>query len=500
VKEQDATLSAPATTTAHLSDGDPNQAEAHDGRGGLRRTLTTPSIVFMVLAAAAPLTAAAGVLPLSILFSENSAAPVYFIVATVLLVFFAVGYTALSRHVADAGAFYAYIRAGLGRIPGNAAAMLALGAYTLTVVALTVYAGPFASSLVATFTPWTDSPWWLWSGVCWALLALLGYRSIDLSSRVLSALLILEIVVLVILGVGVLVSGGAAGFPAEALNPVQAFGHGAPASGLMWAVLCFVGFEATAVFRGEARSPERTIPRATYSAALLIGVLYVFVSVVIVMGAGSADVVALIAADPAAVLFTLADQAIGPWFSTVINVLLLTSIFACALSFHNVVTRYQLTMGASGLLPKFVGRVHGAHRVPSNASLVLSGLTIVAIALAAVLNLDPVIQVFGPLIGVLGFAVLTMMAFASISAIVYFARPTGPRPGIFVRLIAPIIATFGLLAVLIMSLSNIGVITGSEIGTVLVIALLIALPLTGIVVSVVGKDRGRSSSPSGSAS
>ena len=491
MNEQDAALSDPSTTTAHQLEGDSGREDDPDSKGGLRRTLSTPSIVFMVLAAAAPLTAASGVLPLAILFSENSSAPVYFLVATVLLCLFAVGYTALSRDVADAGAFYAYIRAGLGRIPGNAAAMLALGAYTLTVVALAVYAGPFASSLVATFTPWSDSPWWLWSGACWALLALFGYRNVDLSSRVLSVLLILEMAILVALGVGVFATGGAASFPAESLNPAQAFGHGAPASGIMWAVLCFVGFEATAVFRGEARNPERTIPRATYTAALLIGVLYVFVSVVIVMGAGSADVGGLIAADPASVLFAIADKAIGPWFSTVMNVLLLSSIFACALSFHNVVTRYQLTMGSSGLLPEFVGRVHGAHRVPSNASLVLSVLTIVAIVLAAVLNLDPVVQVFGPLIGVLGFAVLTMMAFASISAVAYFSRSTEPRPGILVRLVAPVLATFGLLAVLIMSLANIEVITGSEIGTVLVIVLLIALPLTGLVISVVGRDRGR---------
>ncbi len=424
------------------------------GAPALRQTLGSPSIVFMVLAAAAPLTAAAGVLPLSFLFSDNFAAPVYFVVATVLMLLFAVGYTALSKYVPNAGAFYAYIAAGLGRIPGNAAAMLALGAYSLTVIALAVYAGPFASDLVATFTPWADSPWWLWSIVAAALLALLGYRNIDLSSRVLAVLLILEGAVMVILATVIFISGGKEGFAAAALNPVQSFAHGSPASGIMWAVLCFVGFEATAVFRGEARNPGRTIPRATYGAALAIGLLYTFVATAIVTGAGTADVLALVAADPAGVLFALADEYIGPWFSAVINALLLGSIFAGALSFHNVVTRYQLSMGSSGLLPAFVGRVHGTHRVPSNASLVLSIVTLVAIVAAAGLNLDPVLQVFGPLIGILGFAVLAMMAFASISAIVYFGRSRQPRPGILVRLIAPVLASLGLLWVLVMSLTD----------------------------------------------
>ena len=77
-----------------------------------------------------------------------------------------------------------------------------------------------------------------------------------------------------------------------------------------------------------------------------------------------------------------------------------------------------------------------------------------AIVAAAVLNLDPVLQVFGPLIGILGFAVLAMMAFASISAIVYFGRSRQPRPGILVRLIAPVLASLGLLWVLVMSLTD----------------------------------------------
>lgn len=474
-----------------LQGGDAHRAQR--GEPELRRTLGSPSIVFMVLAAAAPLTAATGVLPMSFLFSENFAAPVYFMAATVLLCLFAVGYIALSKYVDNAGAFYAYIGAGLGRVPGNAAAMLALGAYSLAVVALTIYAGPFTSNLVATFTPWTDSPWWLWSVLCCGLLALVGYRNVELSSRVLAVLLILEMAILVVLGTAIFLSGGKEGINPAALSPIEAFGQGSPASGIMWAVLCFVGFEATAVFRSEARDPDRTIPRATYAAAVLIGVLYVFVSLSIVTGAGTDGVGELIAVDPAAVLFALGDQYVGPWFSILVNVFLLGSVFACALSFHNVVARYQLTMGSTGLLPSYVGRVHAAHRVPSNASLVLSVTTLIAIIIAAVLNLDPVLQVFGPLIGILGFAVLTMMAAASIAAVVYFARPQQPRPGIFVRLVAPILATFGLLWVLVMSLTNIEVITGSKIGTVLVIALLIALPLTGVLVSL---SQGRRAAPS----
>ena len=53
----------------------------------------------------------------------------------------------------------------------------------------------------------------------------------------------------------------------------------------------FIGFEATAVFRDEARDPERTIPRATYTALLLIGVFYTLSSWAVVSAWGDAAAV-----------------------------------------------------------------------------------------------------------------------------------------------------------------------------------------------------------------
>ena len=83
--------------------------------------------------------------------------------------------------------------------------------------------------------------------------------------------LVLEMLAVLAIDLGVLLSGrelSATPFsPAEALS-------GAPGLSLLFAFLGFFGFEATAVFRHEAKDPLRTIPRATYLAVVLIGVLY----------------------------------------------------------------------------------------------------------------------------------------------------------------------------------------------------------------------------------
>lgn len=42
----------------------------------------------------------------------------------------------MSRHVKNAGAFYSYVQAGLGKIPGAGTASLALASYVILLIAL----------------------------------------------------------------------------------------------------------------------------------------------------------------------------------------------------------------------------------------------------------------------------------------------------------------------------------------------------------------------------
>ena len=209
---------------------------------------------------------------------------------------------------------------------------------------------------------------------------------------------------------------------------------------------------------------------------------YAFTAFAIVLGAGTEDVVATIGSDPTGIVFALANEYVGSWFADLINVLLMGSIFACALSFHNVVNRYQLTMSQGGLLPQHVGQIHHRHRVPSAASGVLSGVVLTALAVVVFLDLDPVTEVFAPLVGILGFAVITLMSLASLSAVFYLRRKQNGT-SIFTSTIAPIVALGALVWVLFLSFSNIDVITGSKTGSAIVTSLMIALPVVGAIAS-----------------
>ena len=78
----------------------------------------------MAVATAAPITAMVGNVPIAVGFGNGSHAPAGYIVATVVLGLFAIGYATMAKHITATGAFYGYISHGLGRVVGMASGLL----------------------------------------------------------------------------------------------------------------------------------------------------------------------------------------------------------------------------------------------------------------------------------------------------------------------------------------------------------------------------------------
>ena len=121
--------------------------------------------------------------------------------------------------------------------------------------------------------------------------------------------------------------------------------------GLLFAIISYVGFEATAIFRDEARTPERTIPRATYVSLILIGVFYAVTSWALISAWGDDEAVTKATDSGSTFLGDTAQRYIGTFGNDVITVLYFTSLFACILSFHNVVSRYVFALSQRDVLP-----------------------------------------------------------------------------------------------------------------------------------------------------
>lgn len=85
----------------------------------------------------------------------------------------------MSRHVARAGAFYAYLTAVLGRPLGMAGALVALMSYTFIQIALYGPVGFFCTVILSPLLN-TALPWYGYSLICVAVVQFTGIRGIDL--------------------------------------------------------------------------------------------------------------------------------------------------------------------------------------------------------------------------------------------------------------------------------------------------------------------------------
>ncbi|MBD8464802.1 APC family permease [Plantibacter sp. CFBP 8798] len=453
----------------------------------LKGSLGVTAIVFMVVAAASPLTVVGGAAPLGILLGNGVGFPSMYVVSAVILLLFAVGLSAMTRHVPKPGAFFTFVGYGLGKPAGLASAFLALLTYTTIQVSVYGYIGYLLSVTFAGLGA-PEIPWYVYSLASITVVGLLGYRHIDLSSKVLGVLLVAEVGIVLVLAGAVIVTGGADGLSAEPFVPEQVF-SGSPGVGLMFAIAAFIGFEATAIFRDEAKDPSRTIPRATYIAVIGIGLFYTLASWALVMAWGPDDVLAVAGEDPGAMILRTTLLYLGPVGELVINVLLITSMFACVLSFHNVITRYQHTMSNAGVLPGRLGGVHPKHLSPHTSSLVQSATAAILIVVFAVLGLDPVLQVFTWFAGVATLAIAILMAVTSLAVIVYFARTKQDRR-LWNTVVAPGLGFIGLVGSAVVIVVYFPMLVGDVdaggnpvFGTVsaVLLALIAVCPVVGLV-------------------
>ncbi|MCG7205089.1 APC family permease [Streptomyces arenae] len=465
-------------TPQYGSDGD------HTAGSRLQRgTLNTNDIVFFVVAAAAPLTVMAGVAPLAIQIG-GIGAPAAYLAVGVVLVLFSTGFTAMTPYIRNAGAFYAYIARGLGRPAGVGAALLAMFSYNALQIGTYGAFGFFAASTVDGMAG-IDLPWPLYAAFGVITVWFLGFRSINLGAKVLAALLIAETAILVLLAVAVLLKGGASGFDLASFSPSHVFVPEMIAP-LLTAVGAFIGYEATVIFREEARRPDRTVPRATYVAVIFLAVFYTFVSWIIVQAFGSDRVVAAATDNPAEMFFIAMDTYVGGWASDIQRILIVTSLLAALLAFHNAITRYAYALASEKVFPASLGRVHLLHGSPWIAGIAQSVVAAVVVAVFALSALDPYTQFFlwvnTP--GILGLLIL--QALGAFAVVAFFRRnPPQHGEGTGRTLLAPVTAGVLLSAATVCIATNFDLFTGAgPIVNWTLVALTPLILLTGIVLAL----------------
>ena len=448
----------------------------------LKGNMGTTDVVFTVLAFNAPLSVVVGFVPVIIGFGNQLGAPVTFLAAGALILLFAVGFTTMSRHLPNPGAFYAYITAGLGREVGLGGAFLALYSYIFILIGGYAFGGIAVNSLVHEVLGGPDIPWWAWVLVLQGIAGTLGYFKIDLSAKILTALMCGELIIVAIWDAVILVNGGPEGHPATSFTTGSIF-SGSVGLAILFGVTCFSGFEATAIFREEVRDPEKTIPRATYIAIVAMAGMYALATYVLITGYGPSMVVDATSADPTGSVTASFRAYLGTVAVDAVTLLLCTSIFAANLATHNVTARYLYSLSVDGVFTRHLGAVHRKHGSPHRASMITSAISVIFLVGLALANL-PATTLYATLVGIGGYALIMLLLLTSIAVIPYFMRhrPEGVRMHPWKMLIAPTLATLGLTAALYLATDNVTALTGQ---TATVSYTVLALAYVAFVVGVV---------------
>jgi amino acid transporter len=425
-----------------------------------RDRLGIPAVLAFILAGVAPLTVSAGVIPSAYATTGLTGIPAAFLVIAVTLAFFATGYMAMARSITNAGAFYAFIARGLGRIPGTAAALVALLAYSFLQVALYGAFGPAAATLAAAHLG-VHARWWVWALGAWAVITVLGLARVDITGKVLGVLTGAEIVVIIAEAISGLShpAGGHLSFATLSPSALTSAGFGAFGVLAVVAVLGFTGFEQAPVLGEEARHPRRTIPVTTYLALALIGIVYAGAAWAMAAHAGTGHVAAAATAQGPGLLFGLGSGALdqaAQW-------LFLSSLFAAMLAFHNCCWRYAFALGREGVLPGVLSRT-GSNNIPKTASLAQSMTALAVIAGYALAGAPPMQDLFFDLGTTGGFGLLLLYALTSVAVIVFFARNPSQETA-WARLIAPALAAILLTGIAVLAVQHYATLLGVAPGS-----------------------------------
>lgn len=426
-------------------------------------------VLFLTVTGAAPISAMLFNVPIGVGSGNGLGVPAAFLVATLILLVFSVGYATMARKVTAVGGFYAFISRGLGRPAGLALGFASIVAYCVFEVSL---AGGFA---YFAHQKAPGVPWPVFAFGMIAAIAALSYFEVKLSTIVLGVALVGEVLILVLFDIGVLTGEGANIDPA-ALNPLAAFkgfeahnglAAGTASIGLFFAFWSWIGFEMAPNYGEESRDPKRNVPLSLYISVLGLGVFYVITSWAAVSAYPSADA-AITQAQKDSGNFFLAPtgQYVGAWAKEAMSWLILTSSFACGMAFHNTAARYFYSLGREGVLPAALGKTHPKHKSPYVGSFTQSAFAALIVAAFCVFmgtgNAER--EAYAGIYGLMALVGTSLIMFAqavvSLAILLYFRKHHPEEQHWFKTIGAPIFACVAQLYVIWLLFANIQQLSG----------------------------------------
>ena len=409
---------------------------------GLQRgILTVPNAIALSAAAMAPVLAVVLNAPAAAA-AAGAALPLSFLLAFIACALVGNTVVQFAKKLPSAGSFYTFNRAGLGPAAGFFTGWLFWIGYAILAPGLFTAFGAFVHDYVlATFN--ADVQWWIFSLVAMAIVFGLSVRSIKASVNVDLALLVIEVVIFLILGIVAIATAGPGNSAEYILVSSAPTGFAGVGLGVVFGILSFIGFDAAATLGEETKNPRKSIPFAITGALGAVGIFYVLMMYSLAAGYGLNDPAKMEAflQDPNPFI-TLAGT-VTPWLVHPIALAAIAGIFSCFLAIHNTTVRVMFSMGRDQVLPASLGRVHATWYSPLRAIVVQTIFTVV-IGIGTGLWLGPGATGAYGFTGTIGtVAIVIVYILSNIALVKYFWKL--PERKAFTHILVPILGVLALL-------------------------------------------------------
>jgi amino acid transporter len=346
-------------------------------------------------------------------------APAVLIASFIPILFVSVGYRYFNLADPDAGTTFAWVTRTFGPQIGWVNGWAIFLADVIVMASLSVIASQY------TFNLWNGHPhtWALIVGaVIWiALMTWICYRGIELSARVQTFLLSLELFTLALFVVVALVKVYA-NHPAHSVhvsgswfNPFDLSWHSL-IFGVLLGIFIYWGWDSGVAVNEESRDRHRGPGKAAIVSTVILLLTYVLVTAAAQAYHGAG----FLMTNQNDVLNALGKGVFGSGLDKLLIICVLTSASASTQTTILPTARTTLSMAKWKAIPSAFGRIHPRFLTPSFSTLLMGGLSIVWTV--CLLAFNPSQNVLGDTISALGFAVCFYYGFTGLACPFYFRR------------------------------------------------------------------------------
>ncbi len=289
-----------------------------------------------------------------------SVALLVWLVGGLLSLLGALSYAELGAMDPGAGGLYAYIRDAFGRFPAflyGWTLFFVIGAGTIAT--LSVAAADYVTQFVP-LTPWGKRAV---AVSLIAIMATINVRGTRGSASVQNVATAIKVLAILLMSALLIALGNGSSLPPvpHVVTPTSAPGVGLSIIAVLWA---YEGWQYVTFVAGDAKDPQRTIPRALVLGTVLLTVIYLLANVGYVSALGTARM-----AVSGRVAGDAVSQVLGATAGNAIALAIIVSMYSAAHATVITVPRVYFAMARDGLFFRRLTDIHPRFGTPATAVL-----------------------------------------------------------------------------------------------------------------------------------